>query len=571
VPGMAVGRAAVQLPWLCPSTESLVALAEAPGKLTGLAEADPALTVFLLRFASPEIAPRSPLFPLVALESPNLPSTAVAYLSATTAGVLPTGSFVLRRVQSVARLATAWAKRLSEQTRRCPAEAAATVTRIAPLGWYAVAAVDRFAAAVPLAEPAFAREAAKVQSQVWGLDQASITRRLAARWRLPDWVAEIIGSLSLPFPVAQPLVRHPDLFAVVQLSVMEAEARLGSLGLTENADRKKLLDHLGLDGDELTAVTVGEESGPGQRTEDRPDDPHHVPLVRNLLQLAVESRRRNGPALVARLEDRIDELYRAAVEAENQHEERLRAAKLAALAELAAGAGHEINNPLAIISGNAQRLIRTEPDPERGEALRVILRQTERIAGILRDLMRFARPPRPEPRPFRLTELFEAVSQELRPVAREHAVELRFQQAEADCWLIGDFNQIRHALAAVVRNGIEAVGCRREVADKSSTSETLGIARVEVSYHSDGMKRVELVVRDSGPGMEPEVAKHAFDPFYSGRSAGRGRGLGLPTAWRLVTQNGGDLRYDPQPETPSRFCLVLSCTVGPAQPTRLTA
>ncbi len=571
MPGMAVGRAAVQLPWLCPRTESLVALAEAPGKLTGLADADPALMVFLLRFAGPGNTPRSPLFSLAALESPNLPSTAVTYLTATTAGVLPTGSFVLKRVQSVARLATTWARRLSEQTRRCSAEAASVAAQIAPLGWYAVAAVDRFAAAVPLAELSSSREAAKVQAEVWGLDQASITRRLAIRWRLPDWVTEIIGSLSLPFPVVRPLLRHPDLFAVVQLSVMEAEARLGNLGLTERADRMKLLHHLGLDGDGLTPATVGEESESVQGTEDGPDDPHRVPLVRNLLQMAVEARRRNGPAIVARLEDKIDELYRAAVDVENQHEERLRVAKLAALAELAAGAGHEINNPLAIISGIAQRLIRTEPDPERGECLRVILRQTERISGILRDLMRFARPPRPEPRPFRLTELFEAVSQELRPVAREHTVELRLQQGEADCWLIGDFDQIRHALAAVVRNGIEAVGCRRESAEESLTLGKRGTAWVEVSYHSDGAERVELVVLDSGPGLEAEVAKHAFDPFYSGRSAGRGRGLGLPTAWRLLTQNGGDLNYDPRPEAPARFRLLLPRTVGPAQPTRLTA
>ena len=68
------------------------------------------------------------------------------------------------------------------------------------------------------------------------------------------------------------------------------------------------------------------------------------------------------------------------------------------LAGLAAGAGHEINNPLAIISGNAQRLFRTEPDPERVQSLQTIVRQTQRIAGIVRDLMQFARPPRPTPR-----------------------------------------------------------------------------------------------------------------------------------------------------------------------------
>ena len=48
-----------------------------------------------------------------------------------------------------------------------------------------------------------------------------------------------------------------------------------------------------------------------------------------------------------------------------------------------------------------------------------------------------------------------------------------------------------------------------------------------------------------------------FDPFYSGRSAGRGRGLGLPTAWRLAREHGGDVTYDPRPDSPARFVLSL--------------
>jgi signal transduction histidine kinase len=48
-----------------------------------------------------------------------------------------------------------------------------------------------------------------------------------------------------------------------------------------------------------------------------------------------------------------------------------------------------------------------------------------------------------------------------------------------------------------------------------------------------------------------------FDPFFSGRSAGRGRGLGLPTAWRLAREHGGDVRHVPHPDGPTRFVLAL--------------
>src|SRR5262249_52488588 len=73
-----------------------------------------------------------------------------------------------------------------------------------------------------------------------------------------------------------------------------------------------------------------------------------------------------------------------------------------------------------------------------------------------------------------------------------------------------------------------------------------------------GGERVQVAVEDSGPGPTPEQRPHLFDPFYSGRSAGRGRGLGLPIAWRLARQHGGDVPLEPpHPDRPTRFVLVL--------------
>jgi signal transduction histidine kinase len=69
--------------------------------------------------------------------------------------------------------------------------------------------------------------------------------------------------------------------------------------------------------------------------------------------------------------------------------------------------------------------------------------------------------------------------------------------------------------------------------------------------------RVRVVVEDAGPGPTPAQAEHLFDPFYSGRSAARGRGLGLPTAWRLAREQGGDVWYEPRPGGPTRFVLAL--------------
>jgi signal transduction histidine kinase len=74
-----------------------------------------------------------------------------------------------------------------------------------------------------------------------------------------------------------------------------------------------------------------------------------------------------------------------------------------------------------------------------------------------------------------------------------------------------------------------------------------------------------VFVEDSGPGPAPEQRPHLFDPFYSGRSAGRGRGLGLPLAWRLARQQGGDVSLEPaRPGQPTRFVLSLPRHAHPA-------
>src|SRR5262249_15169925 len=77
---------------------------------------------------------------------------------------------------------------------------------------------------------------------------------------------------------------------------------------------------------------------------------------------------------------------------------------------------------------------------------------------------------------------------------------------------------------------------------------------------------LEVVVEDNGSGPGPVQREHLFDPFYSGRSAGRGRGLGLATAWRLAREQGGDVRFDPSLGGPTRFILSLPC--APANPSR---
>ena len=183
-----------------------------------------------------------------------------------------------------------------------------------------------------------------------------------------------------------------------------------------------------------------------------------------------------------------------------------------------------------------------EPDPERGESLQAIIRQANRIAAAASGFMHFARPPSPKPHTFDANGL-NLIREDFQTIAVEKGICLEVADGLSDSWVQADQQQLRRALGAVVQNGIEAASDR-------------GWVRVSQERIVEAV--VTFTVEDSGPGLTPEAAEHAFDPFFCGRTAGRGRGLGLATAWRLARQNGGDLRFDPTARPVTRFILTAT-------------
>jgi len=238
----------------------------------------------------------------------------------------------------------------------------------------------------------------------------------------------------------------------------------------------------------------------------------------------------------------VDELHRALEEQRAGEAERLQARKLCALAEFAAGAGHEINNPLAVISGQAQYLLGHEADPNRQRSLHKIIGQAHRINQILRDLMQFARPTPPRMETVYLPGLVREVAASLSDLAVERHVRLVCPDPEPTAALCADPGHLRTALTCLVRNAIEA-----------APAEGWAGIRLDAS----APQQIDVVVEDNGPGLPAPLREHLFDPFYSGREAGRGRGLGLSTAWRLVKVHGGDLRFVNLPNGPTRFVMSL--------------
>jgi signal transduction histidine kinase len=219
----------------------------------------------------------------------------------------------------------------------------------------------------------------------------------------------------------------------------------------------------------------------------------------------------------------------------------LEAAKLAALAEFAAGAGHEINNPLATIVGRVQTLLAGERDPTRRQNLATIAAQAFRIRDMIGDLMVIARPPAPVVERLILNEAVQAIVERFQDAALERSGSLTFD-ADTTVFATADPTQLAIVVSELVRNSLGAI------------APSNGKIRVSVaSALRDGRRCAVLVVADNGRGLSESDRAHLFDPFYSGRDAGRGLGFGLCKCWRIVTNHGGSIDVDSTPGSGATF------------------
>jgi len=243
-------------------------------------------------------------------------------------------------------------------------------------------------------------------------------------------------------------------------------------------------------------------------------------------------------------------------ELETDFQSTLETEKLRSLKALAYGASHEINNPLANISIRAQTLMREETDPERSRKLSEINAQAFRANEMIADMMLFAKPPALERTRVNLTEIVDEVIRELAPDAEKQNTELFRVTPDEPLAVEVDGGHLGVALRALCTNSLEAlsVGGRIEIFVQTATASR---------DDSDGTSWAEIVVSDTGPGIPPEVRRNLFDPYFSGREAGRGLGLGLSKCWRIVTEHGGHIDVSSEPMRGATFTIRLPMEACP--------
>ena len=254
-------------------------------------------------------------------------------------------------------------------------------------------------------------------------------------------------------------------------------------------------------------------------------------------------------------------------------EEVIRNEQLASVGFLAAGVAHEINNPLAAIAWSAEALearLHRILHPVMEETLEHSAKPTESLAGADLDTLRtYLR--RIQDEAFRckgiterlldfsrlgtiqrkqqtdMNEIVEDVVDMVRHLGpyRSQKIEVEISDTPAIAW--ASPQEMTQVVLNLVTNALESL-------DPDSRS---GIVRVKV-HHRPEQDQVHLVIEDNGCGMDQEVLKHLFEPFFTRRRDGRGTGLGLPITNRIITDHGG--RITPRSDGPglgSRFEITL--------------
>jgi len=202
---------------------------------------------------------------------------------------------------------------------------------------------------------------------------------------------------------------------------------------------------------------------------------------------------------------------------------------LAAMGDMAAGAGHELNNPLAVISGRAQVMRQQAANDKERATWQQITEQSQRISDIISDLMDFASPRAAAPVAMDAEQLLREVVDTVRASGDPSVggCEIIIEPPPAPLSVMADAAQTRIALREVVNNAAIATG---------------EDARVTVSAEAGALNETVLfAITDNGPGMDAATRASVFTPFFSVQEAGRRCGLGLPRAQRYVANNGGKI------------------------------
>jgi signal transduction histidine kinase len=225
----------------------------------------------------------------------------------------------------------------------------------------------------------------------------------------------------------------------------------------------------------------------------------------------------------------------------------LQSEKVATMGSLLAGVAHELNNPLAIVMGQAVLLREAIQEGPLVSRAAKIGAAAERCARIVRNFLSLARQRPTERGTVYLNLVIQEAVEMLAYELRSDSVDLTLNLAEGLPPLWADVHQLHQVLVNLITNAHHAM--RRLPLPRRITLTTRVI---------DGAReRVRLMIADTGPGIPADLRDKIFEPFFTTKPAGEGTGLGLSLCRGIIEEHGGTIAIDSAPGQGATFIIEL--------------
>lgn len=225
-------------------------------------------------------------------------------------------------------------------------------------------------------------------------------------------------------------------------------------------------------------------------------------------------------------------------------EEKLRQEeKFAALGKMLSGLGHELNNPLAIVSTHLQTIKSTEViSSSLNKSIDKASSELERVINLVRNFTSLAKG---RPKIISAANPVEVAGEVANPKLygiESNNIKIKFESTDIAPQILCDTSHIKRAIQNIVTNSVQAI----------SSSNDKGEIRISID-HDKSAVRINIV--DNGPGIPEDISQKVFDPFYTTKD--QSTGLGLTTAFSIAKDHGGSLTYKTVPSGGACFVLEL--------------
>ncbi len=245
-------------------------------------------------------------------------------------------------------------------------------------------------------------------------------------------------------------------------------------------------------------------------------------------------------------------------------EQKLRqAAKMEAIGRLAGGIAHDFNNQLNAVSGFATFAAR---DPGLGARarhdLQEVLKATERMAGLTRQLLAFSRQQVLQPETLQLNAAVLDGSSLLQRLVGSH-IEMSLDLTGEATWIRVDRAQLLQILMNLTINARDAMAGGGRLRIRTSRSAMTGRELHALGHNTVAPGTyVVMSVTDTGTGIQPEHLPHIFEPFFTTKGLAQGTGLGLATVHGIVMQSHGHILVESRPGDGSCFTVLFPAVAG---------